>query len=178
MLISESLLQFYTKNNLQENGGENEAYFYLTFKLFSVKLPNFNFRKKVVHIHDIQHVLYNKDISWKGEAFIAGWEIATGMWKLFPIGILSLWAMGFSMLSHPKEVLKGYKKGLLVHGILDLNLSKDELIKYTLEGLHLKILKKNPRKFNFPLYLFWVVISLTILSFPLLVPLLGAYLFW
>jgi len=126
MLISEKLQQFYIENNLSEDGGENDAYFYLTFKLFSIKLPNSDFRKKVVHIHDIQHILYNKDITWKGEAFIAGWEIATGIWKHFPINLMSLWAMGFGFLIHPKEVLKGYKKGLQVKGVIDLQIPKEE----------------------------------------------------
>ncbi|MFT4756031.1 MAG: hypothetical protein ACI91R_000668 [Vicingaceae bacterium] len=33
----------------------------------------------------------------KGEAFISGWEISTGMFKNLPLGFLSLWAMGYSL---------------------------------------------------------------------------------
>jgi len=168
MLISEKLQEFYIKNNLSEDGGENDDYFYLTFRLFSLKLPNSNFRKKVVYIHDIQHVLYNKDITWKGEAFIAGWEIATGLWKRFPINIMSLWAMGFSVLTHPKEVLKGYKEGLLVNGVIDLNISKKKLLNYKLEDLRLKMKKNIPVQFNWLSYLIFVTLSLVVVLAPLL----------
>ena len=89
MLVSEKLQEFYKKNNLSENGGENDTHFSLTFKLFSIKLPNSDFRKKILYIHDIQHVLYNKDITWQGEAFIAGWETATHIWKHFPVNLLA-----------------------------------------------------------------------------------------
>ena len=42
-------------------------------KVFGInlRLPNPQFRKDVIHIHDIQHILNNCDITWKGEGFIA-----------------------------------------------------------------------------------------------------------
>ena len=73
MTISQLLQQFYKENNFKDDGGENEDFFELKFKLFTLKLPNSQFRKDVIHIHDIQHVLYSCDTTWKGEAFIAGW---------------------------------------------------------------------------------------------------------
>ena len=51
--------------------------------------------------------------------------------------------MGFSLLIHPKEVLKGYKKGLLVNGVIDLKLPKETLYNYTFEELQDKITQKN-----------------------------------
>ncbi len=169
MLVSEKLHQFYIQNDLSLDGGENEDYFYLTFSLFSIKLPNSDFRKKVVYIHDIQHILYDKDITWKGEAFIAGWEIATGIWKKLPIGFMSLWAMGFSLLIHSKEVLKGYKEGLLVKGIIDLDIPKEEILNYDITFLRSKIKKEKPEKFNKLRYFFWISVCQLIFWFPLLV---------
>lgn len=169
MLVSEKLQQFYNENDLSDNGGANEPYFYLTFRLFSIKLPNSDFRKNILYIHDIQHILYNKDISWKGEAFIAGWEIATGLWRKFPINIMSFWAMGFSLLLYPKEVLEGYKKGLLVKGIIDLNLSKKEIFNYTIDELFTEIKKEKPNNFNRLFYIFWICIAQLTLFFPLIV---------
>jgi len=79
MRITQALSNFYLKNNLAADGGENDDYFNLAFKLFTIKLPNSDFRKKVVYIHDIQHVLFNCDITWKGESYIAGYEISSKM---------------------------------------------------------------------------------------------------
>lgn len=167
MIISEKLKQFYVQNNLSEDGGENDAYFSLKFKLFSLKLPNLGFRKKVIHVHDVQHILYNKDVTWKGEAFIAGWEIATNMWKHFPIGLISLWAMGFGVLTHFNEVLKGYKEGLLVKGIIDLNIPKEQILNYNIEEFKEKIKKEKPPKFIGILFSFWVIVSVFIVISPI-----------
>ena len=168
MTIETSLKEFYKKNNFKTDGGEKDAYFSLKFKFFSIKLPNFSFRKKVIYIHDIQHIVHQKDTSWKGEAFIAGWEIGTKMWKHFPIGVLSLWAMGFSILNYPKEVLKGYKKGLKNRGILDLNLEKEVILSKTLEELKTTITYQNPKPFYLLTFLFWCLVSLLIFLFPIL----------
>lgn len=127
MTISQSLQQFYKENNFPDDGGETKDYFELKFKLFTLKLPNSQFRKDVIHTHDIQHVLYNCDTTWKGEAFITGCEISTGFWKHLPVGFFSLWAMGFSLLIHPKKVLKGYKAGINTTGIVDLKMKKEAL---------------------------------------------------
>jgi len=178
MTISTLLNEFYRKNNLSEEGGENDNYFYLKFKFFSLKLPNSQFRKDVIHIHDIQHVLYDKDVTWKGEAFIAGWEIATGMWKYFPIGMMSLWAMGFSLLMYPKEVFKGYGKGLKTIGIIDLKMKKEELLKLSVLELEKRIEKKEVEKMSslkYVLFAFWSLVGLTTFLLPILLPLIVAF---
>ncbi len=170
MVLQQALNDFYTQNKLEKEGGSNNNWFYLHFNLFSIKVPNSDFRKKVIHIHDIQHVLYNCDTTWKGEAFIAGWEIATGMWKHLPIGFMSIWAMGFSLLNYPTEVINGYKEGLKVTGIIDLKLSKEQLLQLTISQVKEKIKRKHPLKMNIfqrCIFLFWVSISLLSVLFPL-----------
>lgn len=176
MIIAEALQQFYIENNFAKDGGESEDTFNLKFKLFTLKLPNSQFRKEVVHIHDIQHILYNCDTTWKGEAFIAGWEISTSLWKHFPIGFMSLWAMGFSLLNYPKEVYKGYKAGRKVTGIIDLQLNKQQLLALSVKELKEKIQKKNTAKMDviqFTGFIFWAFISIIVFLFPIsLTPLL------
>ncbi len=167
MVISQRLNQFYTQNNLGKNGGEDNDYFLMKFRFFSLKLPNSEFRKKVVYIHDIQHILFDCDVSWKGEAYIAGWEIATGMWKHLPIGIMSLWAMGFSLLTHPKDVLNGYKKGLNYNGLIDRNIPKHEIMNLTLEEIDNLLLKKNTKPFNYFIFSLWSFLSIVVIGFPI-----------
>ena len=168
MTIAQSLQVFYKENNFKNDGGKNDDFFEIKFKLFSFKLPNAQFRKDVIHIHDIQHILYNCDTSWKGEAFIAGWEIGSKMWKHFPIGLMSLWAAGFSILNYPKEVLKGYKEGIKCKGIIDLNISKEELLQHSLESVSNIIKKENPPNFNWFIFIFWSFLSAFIFLFPFL----------
>jgi hypothetical protein len=169
MTISHLLKDFYIKNNFPKDGGESKDFFELKFKLFTLRLPNSQFRKKVIHIHDIQHVLYNCDTTWKGEAFIAGWEISTKMWKHFPIGIMSLWAMGFSLLNYPIEVYKGYKAGINNKGIIDLDIEKATLLNLTIPELKTIIQKEKTRKVNWFKFLLWCFNSLLVLIFPIII---------
>jgi len=178
MTITEALHTFYLKNNLSLDGGENDDYFHLKFKLFSLKLPNFEFRKKIVYLHDIQHILFDQDISWKGESFIAGYEISSGMWKKIPIGFISIWAMGFSLFNYPKEVLKGYKKGLLYDGVLDMKISKEELLRLNVEEINNMLLKEKPQQFNLFTYIFWCFVSSVTFLFPFLLLLILSIYLW
>ncbi|MEE9407901.1 MAG: hypothetical protein V3V28_07485 [Polaribacter sp.] len=168
MTVAQSLQQFYTENNFKNDGGKSDDFFELKFKLITLKLPNSQFRKDVIHVHDIQHILYNCDTSWKGEAFIAGWEIGSKMWKHFPIGFMSLWAAGFSLLNYPKEVLKGYKEGIKCKGIIDLPHTEEALLKLSLNEIKELIKKEETLSFSWWKFLFWSVISSSVFLFPLL----------
>lgn len=168
MVISQKLNQFYLDNKLDKDGGVNNDYFIMKFRFFSLKLPNSSFRKKVIYIHDIEHVLFNCDVSWKGEAFIAGWEISTGMWKYLPIGIMSLWAMGFGLLTYPKDVLKGYQMGLSYKGLIDVNITKEEIMKLTSNDVNQLLLKPKPRKFNILVFSLLSILSILVMISPIL----------
>lgn len=69
MTIAQELQNFYTENNFAIDGGESEKTFALKFKFFTLNLPNSQFRKDVIHIHDIQHLLYKCDTTWKRRIF-------------------------------------------------------------------------------------------------------------
>jgi hypothetical protein len=169
MNVSQSLQQFYKDNNFKKDGGESDAFFELKFRYFTLKLPNVQYRKDVIYIHDIQHVLYNCDTTWKGEAFIAGWEIGNKLWKHLPIGIISLWAMGFCLLNYPKEVFNGYKEGINAIGVIDLKMEKETLLKMSVSKLRKHIQRTKTKPVNWGMFLFWGLISELIFLFPLLV---------
>ena len=125
----------------------------------------------MIHIHDIEHILNDCDVSWKGEGFISGWEISTGLWKQFPIGLLSIWAMGYSFWINPKSVFKGFIKGINNIGIIDLNISKEVLMQMEYKKLIELTSRKNKKSIGFPHYLqftFWLVLSQLILLTPVI----------
>lgn len=170
MTIQQHLNQFYQENNIPVNGGADDTVFSLKFGKLSLTLPNPKFRQRVLHIHDIQHVLYNCDTSWKGESFISGWEIATGMWKHFPIGLFSLSAMGYGLWTKPTFVFEGFEKGLNCIGVIDLKLSKENLLALELPDLVQKTTRKTSKRVNlWPLFLFWSIISQLFFLFPFLI---------
>ena len=174
MTLDKLLQKFYIENGIPENGGIYKDTFEMKVMGVNLTLPNPEFRKKVTHIHDIQHLLNGCDTSWKGEGFIAGWEIATGFWKYFPICIFSFWAMGYSFWLHPKSVYKGFKKGLNDIGIIELNICKKEFMKMEFHELvqrTSKTIKTKMTLLSKIYFLFWVLISQLIFLFPVLLAL-------
>lgn len=141
MKLEKLLNQFYLNNGLPLNGGIVKNTFNFKLGIFNIPVPNPKFRKDVVHIHDIEHILNNCDTSHKGEAFIAGWEVGTRFYKYFPINIFVFLAFGYSLLMYSKTVFKGFKKGLNNIGIIDLGLSRAELMKMEFNQL-VKITQK------------------------------------
>lgn len=176
MTLKKLLNDFYIQNGIPKDGGIDKDTF--VFKVFGLRLnlPNPKFRREALHIHDIQHILNNKDTSWKGEGFIAGWEISTGMWKHFQLGVMSLWAMGYSLWIYPKQVFNGFKKGLNDIGIIDLKISKSDFMKMEYSEL-IRITKKERKtemkSLQWAKFLFWTLTSQIIFLFPFLVIVIG-----
>tara|TARA_B110000093_G_scaffold100129_1_gene107637 strand:- start:627 stop:1175 length:549 start_codon:yes stop_codon:yes gene_type:complete len=171
MTLDKLLANFYRKNRIPSDGGVNKNNFRIKAFGINLNLPNPKFRKDVTHIHDIHHILNKCNANWKGEAFIAGWEISTGFWKYFPICIISLWAMAYSLWLHTKAVLKGFKKGLNNIGVIDLKLSRSELMKLEFDQLINITTKEKTTQIviiDYLQFLFWVVISQLIFLFPLI----------
>ena len=176
MKLDELLIDFYLKNGIPENGGIDKDSFEMRVLGVHLKLPNPKFRKEVIHIHDIQHLLNNCDTSWKGEGFIAGWEISTGFWKYFPICIFSLWAMGYSLWIYPKAVFNGFKKGLNAIGIIELKISKADFMRMEFEELERIPRKSNPTEMGIAHWLqfiFWSFISEVVFLFPFFLLVIG-----
>jgi hypothetical protein len=176
MKLEKLLNQFYLNNGLPVNGGIAKNTFNVKLGVFNIPVPNPKFRKNVVHIHDIEHILNNCDTSNKGEAFIAGWEVGTRFYKHFPINIFIFLAFGYSLLIHPKTVFEGFKKGLNEIGIIDLGLSRSELMQMDFNQL-VKITQKEDRTklgiYQLSEFILCGIISQFILFFPLILIILG-----
>ena len=108
MKIEELLNQFYLNNGLPVNGGIAKNTFNVKLGVFNIPVPNPKFRKDVVHIHDIEHILNNCDTSNRGEAFIAGWEVGTRFYKHFPINIFIFLDFIWSFLGNIFKYFFGY----------------------------------------------------------------------
>lgn len=176
MKLAVLLEQFHRENGLPARGGEDKSTFQIAVFGLTLTLPNPKFRRDATHIHDIHHVLNRCDTSWKGEGFISGWEIATGMWRQIGLGLFSLWAMGYSLWLHPASVFQGFKKGLNSHGIIDLKISKADLMQMELHELERMARKETSNTAGagtWMLFLGWGLLSQIILFFPFLILLVG-----
>ena len=169
MTLREQLDHFYHKYNIPANGGVEFSTFEVPLPFFTLILPNLSWRKKMLYIHDLEHILNEQDTSWKGEMFIASWEISTGFWEHFPIIIFPLWTMGWGIWKHPSAVLNGFQKGNADCGISKLNLPQNELLEMNLSQLQELTLQRG--QIHSPLYFygkftFWILASQIVFWFP------------
>ena len=175
MTLGEELDQFYEKYNIPKNGGLNDESFEIPFPHFTLKLPNFSWRKKMLYIHDLEHILNKQDTTWRGEMYIASWEIATGFWSNFPIIIFPLWTMGWGIWKHPKAIMDGFNNGCKSIGIANLGLTKEQLLALNLAQLK-KYTQHNSviysRLFCGIKFFCWIIVSQIAFLFPLVLTLL------
>ena len=171
MTLREQLDEFYNQYDIPAEGGVNDKTFVVSLPLFSLTLPNFPWRKRMLYVHDLEHILNNQDTSWKGEIFIASWEISTGFLKNFPILIFPLWTMGWGLWVHPQTVVRAFRKGHSDRGIARLAIEKEILLEYDLSVLRQLTLNKRPERSSFFFYLKlagWSFISQLVFFSPLI----------
>lgn len=176
--LEDHLQEFYLREGIP-NGGIDNKYFSICFLGLNLKLPNVAYRKKNIHIHDLQHVLNQCDTSWKGESYIAGWELATGMWRYPVFGLVSLWTVGYCLWRYPKSIYKGFKKGLNMSGVIDLKMKRQELLAIDLETLQHKTTKTKENKISLLHKLqfsMWAVTGICIFILPFILIMAGVYL--
>ena len=171
MTLREQLDEFYHQYDIPAEGGVNDKTFVVPLPLFSLTLPNFPWRKRMLYVHDLEHILNQQDTSWKGEIFIASWEISTGFMKNFPILIFPLWTMGWGFWVHPETVLRAFRKGHFDRGIARLPIEKEKLLDCDLNQLQQLTLNKRYGRSAFFYYLKlagWGLISQLVFFSPVL----------
>lgn len=133
--IGTLLTDFYRANNLPEDGGENDRWFYLTFGPVHVPVPNTKGRRAIVYLHDIHHMILGYDTSWKGEAMVSAWEIATGMGKLWTGWLLSASVFVVGVWVFPKATFRAFVQGRRSRGVIALRQSKEALLAQSIPQL-------------------------------------------
>jgi hypothetical protein len=171
MKLRDHLDQFYRQYNIPPEGGVNDNTFEVPLPVFTLTLPNFPWRKRMLYVHDLEHILNRQDTSWQGEIFIASWEISTGYYRNFPIIIFPLWTMGWGLWKHPTAVLSGFRKGHSDKGIARLNLNQDQLFELELFQLEQLALNRRAGRSRFSFYFRfagWTLLSQLVFLSPII----------
>lgn len=171
MTLREHLDQFYKKYNIPPNGGVEFSTFEVPLPFFTLTLPNLSWRKRMLYIHDLEHILNEQDTSWKGEMYIASWEISTGFWKSFPLIIFPLWTMGWGIWKHPSSVYSGFLKGDTNKGIANLNIPEEQILRMDLSQLKALTQYENPNHSRLHFYTrltSWALVSQLVFWSPMI----------
>lgn len=171
MTLREDLDRFYKQYNIPPEGGVHDKTFEVPLPFVTLTLPNFPWRKRMLYVHDLEHILNEQDTSWSGEIFIASWEISTGFFRNFPVIFFPLWTMGWGLWTHPGSVFRGFRKGHTDLGIATLKIGYDEILDFDLTHLQQLTLNKRAGRSGIlflPKLIFWTFVSQLIFLFPLI----------
>src|SRR5215470_7236628 len=78
MTLREARQLYFKLNGFPADGGYKDPLIRVQMWRIPVWLPNTKGRRKAVRLHDLHHVLTEYPTTWRGEAEISAWEIASG----------------------------------------------------------------------------------------------------
>ncbi|HEX8473326.1 MAG TPA: hypothetical protein VF666_04795 [Pyrinomonadaceae bacterium] len=101
---------YFTLNNFAESDYEAN---WVKMKIgpFPFAFPNTKGRAKAVKLHDLHHILTEYKTTWRGEAEIGAWEVATGLRHHYEGWLLDLLAFAIGLVIAPRGVYRAFMRG-------------------------------------------------------------------
>src|SRR5205085_10915333 len=103
--------ELYFEINDFKGGGYDEAWVKMKAGPVPVWFPNTKGRVRAVKYHDLHHVLTEYPTTWRGEAEIGAWEVATGCAGHYPAWLLNLEAFAIGLVINPRGVFRAFVRG-------------------------------------------------------------------
>jgi hypothetical protein len=92
-------------------GGYEDRWVKVKVGAFPIWFPNVASRKRAVRYHDLHHILTEYETTWRGEAEIGAWEVATGGAGAAVGWLLDLLAFAVGLVIHPRGVYRAFVRG-------------------------------------------------------------------
>jgi len=102
--------RYFVLNNFA-GGGYEEGWVKMKAGPMPIWFPNTVARVKAVKFHDLHHVLTEYPTTWKGEAEIGAWEVATGCAAHYQAWLLNLLAFAIGLAINPRGVYRAFMRG-------------------------------------------------------------------
>lgn len=110
-LVRDARTEFFRSAGLPADGGYNAPFVHFRVGPFGFVLPNSAARKRAVPLHDLHHLATGYDTSWKGEAEMAAWELASGCFSYQAAWVLNLLAFPLGILIAPLRTWRAFRRG-------------------------------------------------------------------
>ena len=111
MLVREARARYFAENGLGDGGYGDRFVVLRVAGVPALVLPNTKQRVRSVRIHDVHHVLTGYATSWRGEAEIAAWELASGCRDHWAAWGLNLSAALIGLCFAPRAVWRAFRHG-------------------------------------------------------------------
>ena len=111
LVVRDARTEFFRLAGLSGDGGYAARFIHFRIGIFSFALPNSAARRKAVPLHDLHHLATGYDTSWKGEAEIAAWELASGCSSYRAAWLLNLLAFPLGLMIAPVRTWRAFRRG-------------------------------------------------------------------
>lgn len=161
--------KFFAHYGFGADGGYEAQWVGIRIGWIRLVLPNTPGRVRAMPRHDLHHILTGYPPDWRGETFLAAWELASGHGRYWTARLICLWAFALGLLAHPRQLFRAFREGRKHRSLYTLQLDPWDLA-YTLsEVKSLTRIRRSPF-LDWPLFLCWSAISqLWLLGMPALI---------
>ena len=119
--------------------------------------------------HDLHHILTGYRPDWRGETFLAAWELASGHGRYWTARLICLWAFALGLMVHPRQMFHAFREGRKNHSLYTLPLDPWSRA-YTIKDLRGLMQVSRNTLLDGPLFLWWAAVSqLWLLGAPALI---------
>ena len=104
--------RYFAENGFPPDGGYADRFVVLRLAGLPVAVfPNTRARVRAVRLHDLHHVVTGYPTSWRGEAEIGAWEIASGCGSYGAAWVLNGLALLYGLLLWPRGMRAAWRRG-------------------------------------------------------------------
>ena len=128
-LKAQKALEFFYKNQNLDFATTTQNINFYPLWFIKVPFPNIPARKKLLYLHDLNHVMFGYSTDLRGEAGLAAFELGSGFPKGFRVGYLySPFALLPGLLLCPISVFQSFRRGFKSKNSCHLKMSKDQIL--------------------------------------------------
>ncbi len=98
-------------HGLPRDSGVAQRWVRVRFVGIPIVFPNFDARRRVLVLHDVHHLLTGYPTTWRGEAEIGAFEIATGCGDLWAAWMFNLGGFLFGLAIAPVATWRAFVRG-------------------------------------------------------------------
>jgi hypothetical protein len=130
MTLRDARERYFELNRFGEDGGYEERWIKVRLWRIPVRLPNTKGRRKAVRLHDLHHILTEYPTTWRGEAEISAWEVASGGLHQYYAGwLLDLMNIAQGLLINTRGAYRAFVRGRQSANLYSVEFS-DELLSH------------------------------------------------
>ncbi len=102
---------FFARNGFPADGGYDEAWSQADFGALHYAVPNSDWRRRALRLHDLHHVVTGYGIDWRGESEISAWELGSGAGRQPWAWVIALWGLFVGITLLPIDTFRAFVRG-------------------------------------------------------------------